>query len=60
MRKVYYDKKINQLVLVTQYQASKLYSYCTEIMFVLKKEKPATFKNLVYLGEFGTGDLYYE
>jgi hypothetical protein len=58
--KVYYDTKIDQLVLVSKYQASNLFSYLTEIMWSIKKEKPAVFKNLVYIGEFGTGEIYYE
>lgn len=58
--KLYYDTKIDQLIIVSKYQASKLYSYCNEIFFILKKESPRTYSSLIYIGEFGTGDIYYE
>lgn len=55
--KVYYDTKINQLVIVTRYMNSSLYSYVTDILFILRKEPPHKYKSLVYLGLYG-GDLY--
>jgi hypothetical protein len=48
--KVYYDKKIDQLVLVQQYKRSGLYIYMTDILFRCLNVSPGSFESLEYIG----------
>lgn len=56
--KVYYDKKMDQLVLVTWYPYSKIYIYATDILFEHRSRSPASFKSLVYVGDFYSGETW--
>lgn len=56
--KVYYDTKIDQLVLVTYYPHSGLYIYTTNILFNNTGKSPSKFKTLKYIGEYYSGDMY--
>lgn len=55
--KVYYDKKLDQLVIVTYYPTNRIYIYSInkELTYDLKSPKSS---GLVYVGEFYSGDLY--
>lgn len=55
---VYYDTKIDQLVLVTYYPHSNLYIYRTNVLFSGTNKSPAKFKTLKYIGEYYSGDMY--